>query len=130
MQAMTIAVEQVVTSLAASEEQPDVLLIDGNYFRTSLPYEFKTVIEGDAKSRLIAAASVLAKVTRDNIMKDLHEHYPEYNFKQHKGYATREHRRIIQSIGPSPVHRRSFLHINEEQTLLMFAEENVPVNSQ
>jgi ribonuclease HII len=125
MQAMTIAVEQVVTALAESDESPDVLLIDGNYFRTSLPYEYKTVIDGDAKSRLIAAASVLAKVTRDNIMKDLHEHYPEYNFKQHKGYATREHRAALKVHGPSPVHRQSFLHMNPDQTLLMFAEENI-----
>jgi ribonuclease HII len=124
MQAMTIAVEQVVSSLAENDESPDVLLIDGNYFRTSLPYEFKTVIDGDAKSRLIAAASVLAKVTRDNIMKDLHEHYPQYNFKQHKGYATREHRAALKEHGPSPVHRQSFLHMDPAQTLLMFAEES------
>jgi ribonuclease HII len=124
MQAMTIAVEQVVASLAANDESPDVLLIDGNYFRTSLPYEFKTVIEGDAKSRLIAAASVLAKVTRDHIMKDLHEHFPQYNFKQHKGYATREHRAALKQHGPSPVHRKTFLHMNVEQTLLMFAEQD------
>lgn len=124
MQAMTIAVEQVVSSLAESDEAPDVLLIDGNYFRTSLPYEFKTIIDGDAKSRLIAAASVLAKVTRDTIMKDLHEHYPQYNFKQHKGYATREHRAALKLHGPSPVHRQTFLHMNQEQTLLMFAEED------
>ncbi len=124
MQAMTIAVEQVVTTLSESEEKPDVLLIDGNYFRTSLPYEFKTVIEGDAKSRLIAAASVMAKVTRDHIMKDIHEHYPEYNFKQHKGYGTREHRAALKQHGPSPVHRRSFLHMETDQTVLMFAEES------
>ena len=124
MQAMTIAVEQVVASLAESEETPDVLLIDGNYFRTALPYEYKTVIDGDGKSRLIAAASVIAKVTRDHIMKDLHEHYPEYNFKQHKGYATREHRAALKEHGPSPIHRRSFLHMESDQTLLMFAEES------
>lgn len=124
MQAMTIAVEQVVTSLASSEESPDVLLVDGNYFRTSLSYEYKTVIDGDAKSRLIAAASVIAKVTRDHIMRDLHEYYPQYNFKQHKGYATREHRAAIKEHGPSPVHRKSFLHMESDQTLLMFAEES------
>lgn len=124
MQAMTIAVDQVVAELALSDESPDVLLVDGNYFRTSLPYEHKTVVEGDAKSRLIAAASVLAKVTRDSIMKDLHEHYPEYNFRQHKGYGTREHREAIKKHGPSPVHRQSFLHMNPDQTLLMFAEKH------
>jgi ribonuclease HII len=124
MQAMTIAVEQVGTALAQVEETPDVLLVDGNYFRTALPYEFKTVIDGDAKSRLIAAASVLAKVTRDHIMKDLHEHYPEYNFRQHKGYGTREHRAALKQHGPSPVHRRSFLHMETDQTLLMFAVES------
>jgi ribonuclease HII len=129
MQAMTIAVEQVVTSLATTDDAPDVLLIDGNYFRTSLPYEYKTVIDGDAKSRLIAAASVLAKVTRDHIMKDLHEHYPEYNFKQHKGYGTREHRAALRAHGPCPIHRQSFLHMNPDQTLLMFAEENIPLQT-
>lgn len=123
MQAMTIAVDQVASTLSAMDLQPEVLLVDGNYFKTSLPYEAKTIIDGDARSRSIAAASILAKVTRDHLMRDLHEHYPQYNFKQHKGYGTPEHRAAIKLHGPSPVHRQSFLQKSVEESLFMFAED-------
>lgn len=123
MQAMTIAVEQVAQSLSALDMTPEVLLVDGNYFKTALPYEFRTIVDGDARSRSIAAASVIAKVTRDTIMKDLDQHFPKYNFKQHKGYATKEHRRAIREHGPSPIHRRSFLTGLQEESLFMFAKD-------
>jgi ribonuclease HII len=105
MRAMTIAVESLVAQTSSS---PEMLLIDGNYFRTTLSYPFQTVIEGDAKSPHIAAASILAKVTRDRIMRELHVQYPDYNFAQHKGYATQQHRDAIALYGVTPVHRLSF----------------------
>ena len=67
------------------------------------------IVHGDAKSLSIAAASVLAKVTRDHIMLEFDEQYPEYGFKQHKGYGTKVHREAILTHGPCPIHRRSFL---------------------
>ncbi len=108
MKAMTIAVEQAAEKLAADEIAPDLLLVDGNYFRTKLPYQFQTVIDGDAKSPLIAAASVIAKVTRDRIMVELDPLYPQYNFRSNKGYSVPEHLRALKEFGPSPIHRRSF----------------------
>ena len=69
----------------------------------------KAIVHGDAKSLSIAAASVLAKVTRDYIMLEYDEKYPEYGFKQHKGYGTKLHREAILTYGPCPIHRRSFL---------------------
>jgi ribonuclease HII len=108
MKAMTMAVEQAAEKLAADEIAPELLLVDGNYFRTKLPYEFQTVIDGDAKSPLIAAASVIAKVTRDRIMCELHEQYPQYNFRSNKGYSVPEHLRALKEHGPCPEHRRSF----------------------
>ncbi len=103
MQAMTMAVEQ-----AAKNISPELLLVDGNYFRTSLPYPFQTIKHGDAISPLIAAASVIAKVIRDRIMLELHEKYPVYHFASNKGYGVPSHLRALDEHGPCPEHRRSF----------------------
>lgn len=105
--AMRRAVEQLQIS-------PDFVLVDGNVNRGfTLPS--KAVIGGDAKSPNIAAASILAKVTRDRICYELDEKYPMYGFAKHKGYATKEHREAILKYGPCPVHRKLFLRklINE-----------------
>lgn len=105
--AMRRAVEQL-------QIQPDFVLVDGNVNRGfTLPS--KAVIGGDAKSPNIAAASILAKVTRDRICYELDEKYPMYGFAKHKGYATKEHREAILKYGPCPVHRKLFLRklINE-----------------
>jgi len=108
MKAMTMAVDEVAAKLAVENVSPELLLVDGNYFRTTLPYEYQTVIDGDAKSPLIAAASVIAKVTRDRIMVEMHELYPHYNFRSNKGYSVPEHLRALKEHGPCPEHRRSF----------------------
>ncbi|HEY3875919.1 MAG TPA: ribonuclease HII [Candidatus Kapabacteria bacterium] len=108
MKAMTLAVDEAAQKLAAEQLSPELLLVDGNYFRTTLPYEYRTVVDGDAKSPLIAAASILAKVTRDRIMVELHEEYPHYNFRSNKGYSVPEHLRALKAYGPCPEHRRSF----------------------
>lgn len=99
--AMTRAVEQL--SL-----KPQLLLIDGNRFvnRTDIPY--KTVVKGDAAYLSIAAASILAKCYRDELMERLHEEYPQYGWKDNKGYPTPYHQDAVLKYGNSPYHRRSF----------------------
>ena len=87
---------------------PEIALIDGNR-ETDFGLPVKTVVKGDSLSANIAAASVLAKVTRDNIMVELAQQYPEYGFEIHKGYGTKAHYEALRTYGPSPIHRRSFL---------------------
>lgn len=86
---------------------PDYVLIDGNRIR-GMKYPHECVVKGDQKSISIAAASILAKVTRDRYMLKLDEKYPQYNFKKHKGYPTKEHYEAIAQHGASDVHRKSF----------------------
>jgi len=87
--------------------KPDFLLVDGNrFYDTEIPNEL--IVKGDSKSLSIAAASILAKVTRDRIMLEMTDKYPEYNLEKHKGYGTREHVELIKKYGRSAIHRRSF----------------------
>ena len=95
---------------AASETEYDFLraLIDGNRM-PPLDIPGETIVKGDACSANIAAASILAKVSRDRLMLELDKLYPEYQFAKHKGYGTKLHRELLQQYGPCPIHRRSFL---------------------
>lgn len=86
----------------------DIALIDGNKM-PDIDCNMKTVVKGDASSASIAAASILAKVSRDRYMKQLAEQYPQYMFEKHKGYGTKLHNELIRKYGPCPVHRMSFL---------------------
>ena len=87
--------------------RPDIVYIDGNT-PTNLEINQATIVKGDQKCRSIAAASIVAKVTRDTIMEKLHEIYPQYNFNKHKGYPTKEHYNAIKKYGPCPIHRLSY----------------------
>ncbi len=84
------------------------LLIDGNLFTETVPYKVQTVVAGDAKSLSIACASIIAKVTRDRIIDAYDAEYPQYGFRQHKGYPTAAHRAAIREHGLSPIHRKTF----------------------
>ncbi len=87
------------------------LLIDGPHFKTDLPYRYKAIVDGDQLSLSIACASIVAKVTRDRILKVYDKVFPQYGFSQHKGYSTPEHRQAIARHGPCPIHRSSFSHL-------------------
>ena len=100
-------------ALDALSIKPDYVLIDGNLRVPAIKLRQKPIVKGDAKSYSIAAASVIAKVTRDRLMLTLHEQYPQYNFAQHKGYGTPEHLAALAQHGPSPIHRRSFAPVRE-----------------
>ncbi len=104
-QATSLAMHNALKNL---ETKADFVIIDGN---DNIPYEipFEYVIKGDAKSQTIAAASILAKVSRDRLMTELDGEYPEYCFAKHKGYGTKVHIEAIQKFGISPVHRKSFM---------------------
>lgn len=93
-------------------EKFDLVLVDGRYkFPMEVPQ--MTLIRGDENSAQIAAASIIAKVTRDRIMQDYHLKYPEYNFFMNKGYGTREHKAALVEFGPTPIHRRTFRGVRE-----------------
>ena len=102
--AIQYAMEEAV---AALRPRPHHLLIDGpRYHNDAIPYN--AIVGGDASCFAIAAASIVAKVTRDALMVEYDHAYPGYGFAQHKGYGTKAHRAAIQRLGPSPIHRRSF----------------------
>ncbi len=96
-------------SIDGLEAKPDYALIDGNKAPKGIKIPCETVVKGDAKSASIAAASILAKVTRDRLLTEYDKQYPLYNFKKHKGYGTKEHTDLILKHGPCPIHRLSFL---------------------
>lgn len=96
-------------------ESPDFLLVDGRHtFETKLPIE--AVIGGDAHVQAIAAASIVAKTMRDEIMEGYDALFPNYGFKAHKGYGTKQHKEALEAFGPTPIHRRSFGTLGENKT--------------
>ena len=109
LQATRLAMKQAVEKLGSV---PDLLLIDGNQ-KIESSLDQWAIVKGDAKSFSIAAASVLAKVTRDHLMEENHRKYPQYEFAQHKGYGTKQHRELIAQHGPCPIHRRTFKGVKE-----------------
>lgn len=105
LRAMSLAVQKL-------DQAPDIILIDGRDCLPDFPLS-QAIIRGDATVATISAASIVAKVTRDKIMREYHEQYPEYGFNRHFGYPTSAHRAIIAQIGPCPIHRRSFRGVRE-----------------
>lgn len=105
LQATFLAMQRALDQLAVT---PDLALIDGNREK-NFGIPVKTVIKGDSLSANIAAASILAKVSRDNLMVELAETYPQYGFEIHKGYGTKAHYAALREFGPSPIHRMTFL---------------------
>lgn len=105
LQATYLAMERAMAALSV---RPELALIDGNRAKDfGLPVE--TVVKGDSRSASIAAASILAKVTRDDLMLQAAEEYPQYQFEIHKGYGTKAHYAALTAHGPSPIHRMTFL---------------------
>lgn len=104
LQATFVAMKKAVEALSI---QPDYILVDGNQLPMfDIPSE--SLVRGDSLSISIAAASIIAKVTRDRIMEEMDGKWPEYGFKQHKGYATEQHLEAIMKFGPCSIHRKSF----------------------
>lgn len=105
LQATFLAMER---ALAQLNVRPEYALIDGNREKDfGIPVQ--TVVKGDSRSASIAAASILAKVTRDDLMLEMAQQYPEYDFEIHKGYGTKRHYEALREHGPSPIHRKTFL---------------------
>lgn len=106
LKAMKLACENVISKLESNEV---LTLVDGNKLIKNYGYPQKFVIKGDSKSASIAAASILAKVSRDRYMQKLDEKFPQYNWRQNAGYLTKEHLEKIEEFGITPHHRKSFL---------------------
>ena len=105
LNARLLAMERAIQQL---DPRPEYALIDGNRDRgITIPHE--TVVKGDGRSANIAAASILAKVSRDRYMEEMARQYPQYEFERHKGYPTRRHYELLRQYGPCPIHRRTFL---------------------
>ena len=105
LQATFLAMERAMQKLSV---HPQLALIDGNRAKDfGLPV--RTIVHGDSLSASIAAASILAKVTRDQLMEELDGEYPQYGFAVHKGYGTKRHYEALREFGPCPIHRRTFL---------------------
>ncbi len=96
---------------------PEFIIVDGNKFKNYKEIPHKTIVKGDAKFMSIAAASVLAKTYRDAYMEKIHEEFPMYNWKQNKGYPTKEHRKAIQQFGVTKYHRKTFRLLPEQLKL-------------
>ena len=105
LQATFLAMNRAIEGLHV---RPELALIDGNR-STGINVKSQTVVKGDSKCADIAAASVLAKVSRDRYMLQMAQEYPQYQFEKHKGYGTKLHYEMIREHGPSPIHRMSFL---------------------
>ena len=108
LQSRLIAMKRAIENL---RKIPKIVFVDGNRSIPNLQIQQRLIVRGDEKVFSIAAASILAKVTRDNILKNLHKQFPQYGFDRHKGYGTQFHFEMIQKYGPSEVHRKSFAPI-------------------
>jgi len=111
LNASFLAMNQAVEKLAV---KPEHLLIDGNRFKTELDIPYTCMIKGDARFMSIAAASILAKTYRDDLMLKLHQEFPDYSWNKNKGYPTKAHRLAIRKLGATPHHRMTFTLLPKE----------------
>lgn len=106
-------------AVEALDPAPSMALVDGNR-APDLACKVRTIVQGDSLEPAISAASILAKVSRDRLMLEMHERYPQYGFDRHKGYPTAEHMRLLEEFGPCEIHRRSFTPVqNAMQKILL-----------
>jgi len=119
LRASLLAMERAVSSLGL---RPHFLLIDGNHL-PSLPIPALALPKGESHSPSIAAASIVAKVTRDRLMGQYHNLFPAYHFGQHKGYGTADHLQALREYGPCPIHRRTFKGVKELLPIVCLPEE-------
>lgn len=110
LQAAFLAMKKAVGAL---KQKPDFIVLDGGFPIPNMSVRQKNIIKGDTKVFSIAAASILAKVTRDRLMLKMHAMYPRYRFDKHKGYGTRVHMALLSELGPCPIHRKSFAPVRE-----------------
>jgi ribonuclease HII len=110
LQAALRAMHEAVLDL---QERPDYLLVDGNVAVAVENIPAEKVIQGDRRSQLIAASSIIAKEVRDELMRKYHSLYPEYGFDEHKGYGTEKHRAALAKYGPCPIHRKTFSPVSQ-----------------
>jgi ribonuclease HII len=111
LNASILAMQESILKL---NPRPNYIIVDGNRFKPVESIPYSTIVKGDSKFMSIAAASVLAKTYRDAYMDKIHEEYPLYNWKQNKGYPTKEHRAAIKKYGPTKYHRMTFKLLEEE----------------
>ena len=109
LNATFIAMNRALEDITENNFSYDKVIVDGNKLIKNFLGKQEFLIKGDSKSLSIAAASIIAKVSRDNIMKKFANYYPEYYFEKHKGYGTKLHREILLQKGPLPIHRKTFL---------------------
>ncbi|MBA2657194.1 MAG: ribonuclease HII [Tatlockia sp.] len=108
--ATMLAMERAIKGLAL---KATLILIDGNR-APKIDYPMKTIVGGDRLIKSISAASIIAKVTRDRLMREFHLIYPDYNFAQHKGYSTKQHELLLKQFGACPIHRQTFSAVKNE----------------
>lgn len=116
LQATFMAMHRAIRQLSC-ETSVDYCVIDGNKELPGLEIKQEALVRGDALCYSVAAASIVAKVYRDNLMEKLQHQYPQYGFSKHKGYPTKQHLAALAKYGPTPVHRYSFAHVNRSQNL-------------
>jgi len=114
---LNASIEGMHRSIQQLTPQPEFIAVDGNKFKPYGETPYQCIVKGDGKYLHIAAASILAKTYRDIYMEKLHEIFPDYNWKKNKGYPTKEHRKAIKRVGPSPYHRKSFRLLPEQYSL-------------
>lgn len=117
---LVATLEAMSKAVSELEVKPDVVLVDGNIVPPISVSKVYPLVKGDSRSFCVAAASIVAKVIRDGIMRELDIRYPEYGFAKHKGYCTKEHLHTLKTLGPCEEHRKSFKPVQEAMQLNLY----------